>query len=110
MRGNVKLRKIENASVGDFITENHLQGFRKANVCYGLFKDGELLQIMSFAHHEKYQWEIIRGCLGSNNLVVGECQNCLIILLKNTIQILYLVIVTLINLTVSPMRQSVWNL
>lgn len=66
-----EVKKIENASVRDFITENHLQGFRKANVCYGLFKDGKLLQIMSFAHHEKYQWEIIRGCPGSNNLVVG---------------------------------------
>ena len=26
---------------------------------------------MSVAHHNKYQWEIIRGCPGSNNLVVG---------------------------------------
>lgn len=66
-----EVRKIDNASVREFIDENHLQGFRRANVCYGLFKDNQLLQIMSFAHHDKYQWEIIRGCPGSNNLVVG---------------------------------------
>ena len=26
---------------------------------------------MSFSHHKKYEWEIIRGCPGSNNIVVG---------------------------------------
>ena len=26
---------------------------------------------MSFSKHKKYQWEIIRGCPGSNNIVVG---------------------------------------
>lgn len=26
---------------------------------------------MSFSHHKKYNWEIIRGCPGSNNVVVG---------------------------------------
>ena len=56
----------------------HLQGHRPAQVTYGLFYKDELVQLMSFSK-TKYNrnltndndWEIIRGCPGSNNVVVG---------------------------------------
>ena len=56
----------------------HLQGHRPAQVTYGLFYKDELVQLMSFSK-TKYNrnlkndndWEIIRGCPGSNNIVVG---------------------------------------
>lgn len=61
----------------EFCEENHLQGYRKAKLVYGLYKDGKLWQLMSFDQPQKrggkieYQWEIVRGCPGSNNVVVG---------------------------------------
>ena len=45
---------------------------------YGLFQKGELVQLMSFSKTKwnrnlkgDNDWEIIRGCPGSNNIVVG---------------------------------------
>lgn len=56
----------------------HLQGHRDAQVTYGLYYHGELVQLMSFSktHYNRNikgdnSWEIIRGCPGSNNVVVG---------------------------------------
>lgn len=78
--GNVKtkinarqceVRIITNKEAKEFNNKNHLQGHRNALVTYGLFYKGELVQLMSFSKHKKYDWEIIRGCPGSNNIVVG---------------------------------------
>ena len=56
----------------------HLQGHRNAQITYGLFYKNELVQLMSFSKtkynrnlKEDNSWEIIRGCPGSNNIVVG---------------------------------------
>jgi hypothetical protein len=73
-----KVREITNAEAKPFNEANHLQGHRNAQVTYGLFHDGRLVQLMSFSK-TKYNrnlkgdndWEIIRGCPGSNNVVVG---------------------------------------
>ena len=54
-----------------FNEANHLQGHRNAQITYGLFYHGLLVQLMSFSKHKKYGWEIIRGCPGSNNIVIG---------------------------------------
>lgn len=56
----------------------HLQNHRDANVTYGLYYKDKLVQLMSFSktrYNKNIQddntWEIIRGCPGSNNIVVG---------------------------------------
>lgn len=73
-----EVREISNKDARLFNETNHLQGHRNAQVTYGLFYKGELVQLMSFSK-TKYNrnlkgdnsWEIIRGCPGSNNIVVG---------------------------------------
>lgn len=65
------IKEITNAEAKPFNEANHLQGHRNAKITYGLFYDGKLVQLMSFSPHKKYGWEIIRGCPGSNNIVVG---------------------------------------
>lgn len=73
-----EVRKISNKEARPFNEKNHLQGHRNAQVTYGLFYKGELVQLMSFSKM-KYnrnlkgddEWEIIRGCPGSNNQIVG---------------------------------------
>lgn len=75
---NCEIKQITNKEAKPFNEANHLQGHRNAQVTYGLFYQGNLVQLMSFSK-TKYNrnlkgdnnWEIIRGCPGSNNIVVG---------------------------------------
>jgi hypothetical protein len=66
-----KIKQISNLEAKPFNNQNHLQGHRNAQVTYGLFYKDKLVQLMSFSSNKKYGWEIIRGCPGSNNVVVG---------------------------------------
>lgn len=68
---NCEVREITNKEAKPFNDANHLQGHRNAQITYGLFYESKLVQLMSFSRHKKYEWEIIRGCPGSNNVVVG---------------------------------------
>lgn len=75
---NCTVRQITNAEAKPLNNKIHLQGHRDAKITYGLFYQNELVQLMSFSP-TKYNknnnidnsWEIIRGCPGSNSLVVG---------------------------------------
>lgn len=68
---NCEIKQISNKEAKPFNDKNHLQGHRNAKVTYGLFYKNTLVQLMSFSHNRKYEWEIIRGCPASNNIVVG---------------------------------------
>lgn len=73
-----EIREISNKEAKEFNEKNHLQGHRNAQITYGLYYQGQLRQLMSFSK-TKYnknlkganEWEIIRGCPGSNNIVIG---------------------------------------
>ena len=72
-----EVRLVSNQEAKLFNEATHIQGHRNAQVTYGLFYKDELVQLMSFSK-TKYNrnlgdndWEIIRGCPGSNNIVVG---------------------------------------
>ena len=73
-----EVREISNNEAREFNEQNHLQGHRNAQVTYGLFYKNKLVQLMSFSKTRYNRnlstdnsWEIIRGCPGSNNIVVG---------------------------------------
>ena len=75
---NCEIKMITNEEAAPFNNANHLQGHRNAQITYGLFYNNKLVQLMSFSktkynHNIKDDntWEIIRGCPGSNNIVVG---------------------------------------
>lgn len=68
---NCEVKKIDNSEAKPFNDKNHLQGHRNAQVTYGLYYKNTLVQLMSFSKNRKYEWEIIRGCPASNNIVVG---------------------------------------
>lgn len=73
-----EVRLIDNKIAKPFNDATHLQGHKNAQITYGLYYKGELVQLMSFSN-TKYNrnlksdndWEIIRGCPGSNNIVIG---------------------------------------
>lgn len=73
-----EVREITNKEAEPFNNANHLQGHRNAQVTLGLFYQGTLVQLMSFSRTRYNRnlrgsdsWEIIRGCPGSNNQVIG---------------------------------------
>lgn len=73
-----EVREITNQEAKILNDRVHLQNHRNAQVTYGLYYHDELVQLMSFsrAHYNRNlkgdnSWEIIRGCPGSNNIVVG---------------------------------------
>ena len=75
---NCTIRQISNKEAKPFNDKTHLQGHRDAQVTYGLFYKDKLVQLMSFSQTKynknlsgKDEWEIIRGCPGSNNIVIG---------------------------------------
>ncbi len=55
----------------DFFDLNHFQGGRPARLAFGLQYDGEVVAAMSFSHHAKYQWEIIRYACKCDVVVSG---------------------------------------
>lgn len=72
------IKELSNKEAKQFNDLNHLQGHRNAQVTYGLYYNDELVQLMSFSKtkynknlKDNNSWEIIRGCPGGNNLVVG---------------------------------------
>lgn len=85
-----EIREISNKEAKVFNEQNHLQGHRNAQITYGLFYNNELVQLMSFSKtkynknlKEDNSWEIIRGCPGSNNIVVGGVSKLLKHFIKN---------------------------
>lgn len=72
-----EIRKVITKEYRNFCLSNHLQGYRAASLVYGLYYKDKLVQLMSFNKPQErgakydFQWEIVRGCPGSNNIVVG---------------------------------------
>lgn len=73
-----EVREIDDHTAATLNNAVHLQGHRRAQLTYGLYYHDELVQLMSFSQtrynrnlKEPGEWEIIRGCPGSNNIVVG---------------------------------------
>ena len=54
-----------------FLEANHLHGFRHAQCHYGLYHDGELVMVCSFAKHASCDWELARMAPRLNHTVVG---------------------------------------
>lgn len=80
---NCNIKEITNKEARDFNIINHLQNHRNAKITYGLFYNNELVQLMSFSKHKKYDWEIIRSCTKLNTIVVGGLSKLLNYFVKN---------------------------
>lgn len=68
---NCTIKVLTNKDVKNFLDNNHLSGNRNAQIIYGLYYNDELVQVMSFSKHKKYDYEIIRECSKLNTVVIG---------------------------------------
>lgn len=73
------IKEVNVADYREFCEKYHVQGYRSASVKLGLYYRNELVQIASFnkarqysvAGKNNYEWEWVRGCISSNNKVIG---------------------------------------
>lgn len=54
-----------------FMDDNHLAGYKYAKYIYGLRHQGELVQVISFDRHNKYEYEVVRSATLRGKCVVG---------------------------------------
>lgn len=54
-----------------FIDACHIQGYKPSTICGGLYHEDELVMIMSFNRHPKYQYELNRLATKLNTTIVG---------------------------------------
>lgn len=79
-----ELRALNYRDVKEFLAENHLQGSAVSSVQYGLFYEGELVEVMTFAKPrfakqmsakqmsaKQYDFELVRLCTKKGLVVVG---------------------------------------
>lgn len=77
------LKTVSTTEEKDFLENNHLQGNCASAVKLGLFYNDELVSIMTFRRHKKYQWEIARFANKINTTVVGSASKLLKYFEKN---------------------------
>lgn len=68
------ISQISSSEEKDFLNENHIQGYVRSYICYGLYYKDELVQIMSFGKprfSRYHHWEIIRDCTKNGYNVRG---------------------------------------
>lgn len=57
-----------------FLESNHLQGYTPSSICYGLYYDDELIQLLSIRkprYTTKFKWEVLRFCTKKGISVMG---------------------------------------
>jgi len=62
---------ISNKDYREFMSNNHMQGHKNASVKIGLIYNDEIVAVMSFNKHPKYEWEITRFANKLDTTVVG---------------------------------------
>lgn len=63
-----------------FFNENHLQGYARSCLCYGLYDEARLIACMSFDRprfNKKYDWELIRFATIIDHMVIGGASKIL---------------------------------
>jgi len=66
-----KIIKLDSQQHKKFMDQNHVQGGKGCNIAYGLKYNDDLVAVMSFNKHKKYNWEITRFANKLDTVVVG---------------------------------------
>ena len=72
-----KIQEVEVKIAREFCENNHLQGYCNSSQKIGLFYKEELVSLMTFRKHKKYQYEIARFCSKLNTTIVGGASRLL---------------------------------
>lgn len=76
----LSIREVPTNEERTFLEMYHYQGFRPSKICYGLYNDMELIELMSFCkprYNRKYDWELLRLCTKKDYQVYGGASKLL---------------------------------
>lgn len=77
----LQLKEISQLEANRFLKQFHMQnGSREQKVCLGLFREQELIEVMTFGKprfNKNYEWELIRLCTRPGFRVVGGAEKLL---------------------------------
>ena len=77
----LQLKEISQLEANRFLKQYHMQnGSREQKVCLGLFREQELIEVMTFGKprfNKNYEWELIRLCTRPGFRVVGGAEKLL---------------------------------
>jgi hypothetical protein len=71
------IKEIDYSDSSVFLDNNHMQGNCNSSIKIGLYYNNELVSVMTFRKHRKYDWEIARFANKINNSVVGGASKLL---------------------------------
>ena len=63
--------KVDFEKSNDFLCLNHIHGGCNGTINYALYKNGEILSLMSFTEHSNGEYELLRFCNKINHKVVN---------------------------------------
>ena len=72
-----EIKEINYLDSSSFLEYNHMQGNCNSSVKIGLYHNNELVSVMTFRKHRKYEWEIARFANKINTNVVGGASKLL---------------------------------
>ena len=67
----LRLEKVDLINQRNFLSKNHFQGYVSSSVCFGLWDDNKLIQLMSLKKLNEKNYEISRLCTINNSIVIG---------------------------------------
>ena len=71
---NCVVKQIEYIESSEFLNRYHLQGNTASSIQYGIYKDSNLLGVMTFGKprfNNQYEYELIRSCWKPGTIVIG---------------------------------------
>ena len=71
---DTKIERIDNSITNQFLNDYHLQGAVNAEICYGLYLNNLLVEVMTFGHSRfttEADYELLRLCTLPDYLVAG---------------------------------------
>jgi len=80
------IKEINSKIAKEFLESNHLQGYAYSNIKLGLFKNDDLLAVMTLGKprfNTEIEWELIRLASKKNTLIVGGASKLLKYFIRN---------------------------
>lgn len=68
------IREVTTTEERDFLEAYHYQGYFPSKLCFGLYDENELIELMSFGKprfNHFYSWELLRLCTKADTIVYG---------------------------------------
>lgn len=78
----LKVREVSSKEQKKFLNENHLHGYKSSTFAFGLYKDDEIVSLISFVKNKSNTIQLVRFC-NKKNLTIYQAFN---VLLKRSIE------------------------